>query len=725
MLDYSDNYNNESNSKDLLIKYSKSDNIAELLSNEELQEIVNKLIAGINEDENSQQEWMTKVDDVQRLMKCSRDPKNYPLPNSANIKYPLIQDACNHFASRTYPELVHDGKAVKFELVGLDTSGVLAQIAEIGSNYLNYKLLGPDNEWETSLDKLVNIYPINGFVLKKTYYDPFRQKICSDVCNYKDIIVQNSCEIQCLQDLRRITHKLYYNYNTLIEGCRKGLYLEESCNNIVAYYSEMQVPPRCKLLECHCFLDLDEDGYEEPYIVTLHKETYKVLRIVARYKKEDIQTLNNKISCIYPRDYFTDFHFLPSPDGNFLSIGYGFLLLHVNETVNSIFNQLVDAGSLANMQTGIIDSRIKIMGGQIGVDPGQWTKAKGVVGQSLKEGLYPIQYKEPSTVLYQLLGMLIQAAQDLTSSTDVMQGTANATNVPATSMLAMVEQGIKRFSAIQKRLYRSLKEEYHKIFALYREYVDPKEFAELSGDPTITPEMIFGNDNIRVFPIADPNLATDAQRLSQAQVIMSLVQQPGINKAECYKRLLTAAKVPHPELIAPPEMAQQAQAPDPRLLEAHADMINKQQETMIKARHQDLKEKEFAAKLAKMEAEITNLQSQAVKNVSQAHADQRQVDISDHMSKLETIKTQLQHMTEAHQQLVDSNIANKEIALKQQQIQNQHQQVMTGHAITHIDNAQQNDLQQQQINNNNPQEGTNNGADNSGSDNNVEQSSNN
>lgn len=684
-------------SKELLYKYAKADNIVDELDEFGLAMIANKVLVGFNEDETSQREWKSRAADIQRLAKLESQPKNTPLLNSANIKYPLIADACYQYVARTYSEIVQDGKVAKFEVIGQDPTGILDIIATAGSDFMNYKLLGPDNEWEAALDRLLFDQALIGYNVKKTYYCPLKKEIISEVCNFRDIVLRNDSSIHCLKDLRRITHILHYHPNDIIEGCRLGIYCEKTAIPILNYYSAQQTNPECTIYEQHRYLDLDKDGYEEPYIVSYHKQTNQILRIVARFEKDDIEFKKGKVTKIKPIEYFTDFHYLPNPDGSYMSVGIGTLMFDLNDTVNTILNQLTDAGSLSNMQTGIIDSRIKLMGGQIGVEPGQWTRAKGVTGVNIKDGIFPLNYKEPSTVLFQLLGMIIEASKELSSSTDIMQGAMTATNVPATSMLAMIEQGMKRLSGIQKRMYRSIKEELRKISVLMQKYADSEEFGQIVSTPDLTPEMVFSARNLRVFPIADPNLASDTQRIAQAQVIMGLLGKPGINNAEVYKRYLSAAKVSHPELIAPPDQQHQANAPDPKLIEAHAEMVNKQSLTTIKGRQQDLKEKDFVVKLAKAEAEITQMQANAVKLVAQAGKDHQSSQIEDHRLKLDTIKTQLDNIHQAHQQMIDSTVANKELQLKAQEQQNQHQQALTGHAVQFSADQNNANIAQQQV----------------------------
>lgn len=718
-------------SKNILEKYLGEQNISSLLDKEEVQKIAGKVLAGFMDDKTTQTKWLMDTEDAIKLARLTKEPKNTPLPNSANIKYPMIASASEQFAARTYPELIKDGKIVKAEIFG-KSSPLLDLIAQGVSEHMSHQLLGSDSEWEASMDKLINVLPNIGFVCKKTYYEAVNKKMCSDVCFYKDLILRNDPTIGCLADLRRITHVLHMHTNDLVTGCREGIYDEETVMDILNFYSQAVTNPECTLLEQHRFLDLDNDGYEEPYIVTVHQQTNKVIRIIARFTKEDVEYKDDKVLRITPTQYFTDYHFLPAPDGSFMSLGFGSLLLHLNESVNTILNQLTDAGTLSNLQTGIIDSRVKLMGGQMQVDPGTWTRAKGVIGQNIKDGFFPINYKEPSSVLYQLLGLLINAAKELTSSTDAMQGLQNATNVPATSMLAMVEQGMKLYSAIKRRMDRGLKSEFQKIYKLNGQYLDEKEYYDILGPEYRQLPNIYKIKSVKVIPISDPNMSSDAQRLAQAQVIMSIAGRPGVDNHAVYTRLLQAANVSNIEQILPKENQQQANAPDPKMIDMQAKHQTKMAEVQIKGRAQDLKEKEFTAKLSKLEAEITSLQAGAVKNIAQAQQGQQNADTNSFNSKLEAVKTKLSNLATAHAQMSEEGRQHVQLQLQAQQQahdqgMDQQQQGLDQQAQN--TNQQATDQQHLQVMNQQSldqqsQEQANSGQDNQSNDNGVESSPN-
>jgi chaperonin GroES len=662
----------ESNTKpkSLLEEYAEKSNIVDDLDENTKQTLVNRVIAGIEEDKQTQAKWLADVKDVQRLVLLSKEPKNTPLPQSANIKLPIITDACYQYAARTYPEIVQDGQVVKTMVTAQDSSGLLSIIANAIQTHMNWQLLGPDAEWESSMDKLLVVYSNIGFILKKTYYDSIKYKNVSNICHYEDIILRNAPDIQCLNDLRRITHVLHWNTNDLITAARSGIFCEEAVSEILAIYTSNNKFQECDLYESHCFFDLDEDGYEEPYIITVHKSTRKLCRVKARYDKDCIKLNDDgKVICIEPEQYFTDYHFLPSPDGCFMSVGFGTLLQHLQEMGNTICNELIDAGALANMQTGFMDSRIRVIGGNIEGTPGSWTKVKGVLGQQLKEGMFPIIYKEPSSVLFQLFGQLIEMSKELTSSTDAMQGMGAGTNVPATTQLSMIEQGMKRFSAIQKRLYRSLKEEFQKLYKLNKKYVDPEEFLEVVGNIGID-SSVYKNPHIKITPIADPNLSSDAQRLSQAQVIMGIASQPTslISQYEAQKRMLEAAKVSNIAALLPPQAKNAPPKPDPKMIQIQSKNEIDKNKLILAAKHQQTKEQETTAKVAKTSAEIQQMHANSAKLIAEASATSDSTKLKELGLQLDSIKTKINSSLTANKQVLDHSTSMHKLALENKKV---------------------------------------------------------
>jgi chaperonin GroES len=298
-----------------------------------------------------------------------------------------------------------------------------------------------------------------------------------------------------------------------------------------------------EFLEQHRSWDLDDDGYAEPYIVTVHKESRQVVRIVARYDADGIKfsNLTHKIVKIDPIHYYTKYDFIPNPDGGIYSVGFGQLLRPINEAVNTTLNQLLDAGTLANTGGGFIGKGLSMNAGAIRFVMGEY-KTVNVAGGTLRDNIVPMPFPGPSPVLFNLLGMLIASGKEVAAIKDVLTGEGGSANTPATTTLAMIEQGLKVFTAIYKRVHRSLKMELNKLYRLNRVYGDEKSEYKV-GD---TWKVISKQDYVLgsgVEPVSDPTMISDMQRLGRAQFQMQFMNDPYFDGYEIRKDILQAANV--------------------------------------------------------------------------------------------------------------------------------------------------------------------------------------
>lgn len=665
----------EEHTSKILDDYADNLNIANDLDERTLGLVGMYVLSGVSSDKSSQKEWLTMVEDAQRLATLKKEPKSYPLPQSANIKYPLITNACYQFAAKTYPEVIKNARVAKGEVLAADPTGMYALLAEAMSLDMSARLLGSDTTWEKNLDQLLVTYANIGFVCKKKFYDTNKDCVDEVLCDYKDLIIRNATEIHCLGDLQRITHALHCTSNDLMEGMRSGIYCEEAVEEILAR-QDPDSNDLIDLYECHCFYDLDEDGYKEPYIVTVDSGSGKVLRIVARFNSEDVLYNDKKqVKKINACQYFVDFHFLPSPDGRFMSMGFGTLMLHLNETVNTILNQLIDAGTLANLQFGFIDSRLKVMGGQQFNDPGQWNMVKGVSSASggrLQDMVLPLNYKEPSAVLFQLLGLVIQASKELSASTDIMSGQQDSQNSPANTTAILAEQGLKLFSSIQRRLYRSLKDEFGLIKELIKNYCDPTEVVMIGQQPLSVKEL-YSVPKVKIIPVADPNLSSDAQRMAKLQYLLQLMTQPGtaqyINGHAAVTAIVTGLQLPNPASF----VQQPPQQPNPDMLKVQVKAQKDAADHEIKARGMDLKEKDYLTKLAKTEADIEEKQAKSYNLVTEADQMKHQSVISAAKVGVSVEKVKIDAAQAQHKQLSDSDMKLKQMHLDQQNADRTHE----------------------------------------------------
>jgi chaperonin GroES len=294
----------------------------------------------------------------------------------------------------------------------------------------------------------------------------------------------------------------------------------------------------------------------------VHKGTRKILRIVSRYDERSFEFKDNgDFTKIKATSYFTDYHFIPDPNGNYYSLGFGILLLPTNETVNSLLNQLLDAGTLANRQCGFIGSEFRLPSGDYTVKPGEWKKIQSTPGQVISANIVPLPIKEPSQTLFALMQFLIESSKQITNITDIMAGQLPPPNMPATSTMAMLEQSQQIYNGILYRVHDSLKKEFQKLYDLNRKYLKDEEgflFAQQFNQVTI---QDYESEDYGIYPVADPKLASQMQRLMQAQAMLDLAQFPQINKLEVLTNYLQVLKIAEPKqyLILnpppPPEVA--------------------------------------------------------------------------------------------------------------------------------------------------------------------------
>ena len=309
-----------------------------------------------------------------------------------------------------------------------------------------------------------------------------------------------------------------------------------------------------EILEQHRYIDLDGDGYEEPYIVYVRRDNKKVARIVARYTQKDIErNKDDVILSIKAEQYFTKYPFIPSPDGGFYDLGFGVLLGPLNESINTIINQLVDAGTMANTAGGFLSRGIKLRGGNYTFNPMEW-KHVDTTGDDLRKGIVPLPVREPSQVLFTLLNLLINYGERIGGSVDILTGQNPGQNTPAETTRTMAEQGMKIFNGIFKRTHRSLKQEFRKLYRLNQIFVtENTPYVSNAKGTGIVLASDYEGPVTDVMPTADPSITSDAQRLNQAAAIAARVAAtPGLyNRYEAEYTFLKAIKVTNIDRILP------------------------------------------------------------------------------------------------------------------------------------------------------------------------------
>ena len=549
-------------------------NIAELLCKEDLEKIGVQVVRDFDNDLLSRSSWEKRTEASLKLALQVAENKNFPWANASNVKFPLITIAALQYHARSYPVLIDSDLPVKCRVVGDDKDGLRALRSTRVEQHMSYQLLEEDEDWESEMDKVLITQPIIGCAFKKTYRDVVNKHNVSENVLARDLVV--NYWTKSLETAPRVTHILQMQKNEIYERTARGLWLEGISEGRQQQYSSIAMgnplqnaqdkaqgmqPPEpnddstpIEILEQHRFIDFDGDGYAEPYIVYVRRDNKKVARIVARYTDKDVErNKDDVILSIKAEQYFTKYPFIPSPDGGFYDLGFGVLLGPLNESINTIINQLVDAGTMANTAGGFLSRGIKLRGGNYSFNPMEW-KHVDTTGDDLRKGIVPLPVREPSQVLFTLLNLLINYGERIGGSVDILSGQNPGQNTPAETTRTMAEQGMKIFNGIFKRTHRSLKQEFRKLYRLNQIFVtDNTPYVSNAKGTGIVLASDYEGPVTDVMPTADPSITSDAQRLNQAAAIAARVAAtPGLyNRYEAEYTFLKAIKVTNIDRILP------------------------------------------------------------------------------------------------------------------------------------------------------------------------------
>ena len=602
-------------------------NVVDLLDSEELARISQVAINGYESDKESRSEWEKRNEEGMKLAMQIHEGKDFPFENAANVMYPLISIASMQFAARAYPNLITGWDIVKAKVVGNDPDGTKASRASRVQTHMNYQLNEEMPEWEEDTDKLFTVLPIVGCCFKKTYFSINENRPVSVYIDPKDLVVHYKAK--SMLTVPRITERYTLYPNEIMERIRSGMFIDfefgepnEKKDEDEEYGNDEYQPHL--FLEQHTWLDLDNDGYAEPYILNLHYDTKKVVRIFPRFGQNDVKVNDSgKVKKINARQYYTKFSFMHSPDGSIYDVGFGSSILRpINHTVNTVVNQLLDAGTLANCQGGFLGKGIGLgrgrSSGPIRLKLNEWLPINHS-GDDLRKNMVPLPTHEPSAVLFNLLGFMVTAGEKLSSVTSLLMGEQNIQNEPATTSLARMEQGLKVFSAIHKRLHRSFTDEFKLIYRLNSENMDERKYFTILDDPKVVKDVYqtdYDKNSCDIIPTSSPEDVSNTQKLVKAQALMSLLNQ-GFNDMEIKKRYIEALQIPDQESILQPEPP----APDPKML--------------LETEKMNLEKQKFLFELEKWGVERGKIMSEIVKNIASAEAAEAGTQLEGYKATME------------------------------------------------------------------------------------------
>jgi hypothetical protein len=528
-------------------------NLAELLPEEVLMPLGSELFQNYEEYRSSRQDWETSYTDGLDLLGFKYERRTEPFRGASGATHPVLAEAVTQFQALAYKELLPADGPVRTQVIGLNDRQKEDQANRV-KDFMNYQIMDVMKEYEPEFDQMLFYLPLSGSTFKKVYYDSLLGRAVSKFVPADDLIVPYSAT--SLDDADAVMHVIKTTENDLrkqqVNGFYRDVELSPSMDNVDDELKrkerELEGIRKEKnndiftLIECHVNLDLEgfEDrdpngemtGIKLPYIVTIEEGSREILSIRRNFnigdpKKQKIQ-------------YFVHFKFLPG-------LGfYGFGLIHMigglSRTATSALRQLLDAGTLSNLPSGFKQRGIRVRDDAQPIQPGEFRDVDAP-GGNLRDAFMPLPFKEPSQTLLQLMGVVVQAGQRFASIADIQIGDGNQQAAVGTTV-ALLERGSRTMSAIHKRLYASMKQEFKLLSRVFSLYLPPEYPYDVVGGARTIKQTDF-DDRVDIVPVADPNIFSQTQRISLAQTQLQLAQSnPQIhNLYEAYRKMYEALGV--------------------------------------------------------------------------------------------------------------------------------------------------------------------------------------
>ena len=546
-------------------------NLAELLPANVLGPLGSDLFEKHMDYKMSRKEWETTYVEGLDLLGFKYYNRTQPFDGASGATHPVLAEAVTQFQAQAYKELLPAEGPVRTQVLGVPTPQKDQQAKRV-KNYMNYMLMDQMHGYDEDFDKMLFYLPLAGSTFKKVYYNALKQQAVSEFVQADDLLVPYSATN--LEDAECVIHVLKMSGNEIRKQQVAGFYRDISLGTPTMFDDpltqkerELEGQKKTKpediytLYECHTNLNLEgfEDinpqtgeptGIKLPYIVTIDAGSRSVLSIRRNYAPNDPN--KHKI------DYFVHFKFLPG-------LGfYGFGLIHMigglSRTATVALRQLLDAGTLSNLPAGFKMRGIRIRDDASPLQPGEWRDVDAP-GGNLKDSFMNLPYKEPSPVLFQLLGTVVAAGQRFASIADTQVGDGNQQAAVGTTV-ALLERGSRVMSAIHKRLYASLRDEFKLLAKIFGQYLPPEYPYDVVGAQRTIKAADF-DDRVDILPVADPNIFSQTQRISIAQTELQLaMSNPQLhNLYECYRSMYSALGVKDIDKVLPPPKPPQPMDP--------------------------------------------------------------------------------------------------------------------------------------------------------------------
>jgi len=552
-------------------------NLALDLTQSELASLSGDVLASIRSDRESRKEWEeTYVDGLKYIGMKFEDSRSQPFQGSTGVIHPILAEAVTQFQAQAYKELLPAKGPVKTEVIGARNAETDAQAQRV-EQFMNFYIMNVMDEYDPELDMMLFYLPIAGSAFKKVYFDTARNRAVSKFIEPENLIVPY--EATNLNSAERVTHVLSMSKNEIKKQQLVGFYADIELSGGDGTVTEDEIQKQIDeiegtspsyleerdrtVYEVHTVLDLpgfedeseggDPTGLKLPYIVTIDENSQQVLSIRRNYLESD--PYKAKIN------FFVQYKFLPGL--GFYGLGLSHMIGGLSKAATSILRQLIDAGTLANLPAGFKARGMRIRDEDEPLQPGEFRDID-TTGASLRDNLIPLPIKEPSSVLMQLLGLLVESGKRFASIADMNVGDMNQA-MPVGTTVALLERGTKVMSAIHKRLHYGQRLEFQLLAKVFAEYLPPTyPYATGSGSQEI--KGLDFDGRVDVIPVSDPNIFSQSQRITMAQEMLTLVQSnPEIHGPsgmyEAYRRMYAALGIDNVDaLLQPP---QEPQPPPP------------------------------------------------------------------------------------------------------------------------------------------------------------------
>ena len=543
------------------------ENLAELMEEQDLDDIAQTVIEKYEADKSSRTEWESMFERGFDLLGLKLEDTTEPFEGAATAVHPLLIESAVKFQSKASGELFPAKGPVKVQVLGDITDSKQRQANRV-QNFMNYQVAEQMPEYFDEAERMLFHLPLLGSAVKKIYYDNSINRPVSEFVPIDQFYV--SYYATDLRRADRYTHILYRSPIELAKQINSGMYkdielpeptlpkqsaMSEKMDTVLGLTPSTEHDPQYTLLEQHCYLEIEDYDVACPYIVTIEEQSQKVLSIRRNWNEDDA-TKQKKM-------FFTHYRFVPG--FGFYGLGLIHFLGNLTMSATAAMRSLIDAGQFANLQGGFKAKGVKVVGDNDPIAPGEFKEVEAT-GMDLNKSIVMFPYKEPSGTLYNMMTYVAGAGQKFADTTE--QVISEGSNYgPVGTTMALLEASSKFFTAIHKRLHKSQKEEFKILARIDSESLPQRYPYDVPGESSEIFRTDFDN-KIDIVPVSDPNIPSSAHRLMMTQMAMQLAQTapPGMfNMEELNRTLLNAANIPNLERILPSK-------PEPQPLDPVTDI---------------------------------------------------------------------------------------------------------------------------------------------------------